>query len=45
MAHEQANDQMSARQSIGSKVGRPMMKQPIFTWNMEEKYNELKNSD
>ena len=43
MAHEQANDQMSARQSMGPKVGEPMMKQPTFNWGMEDKYNKLEN--
>ena len=33
----------STRQSMGSKVGRPMMKQPTFDLETEEKYNELKN--
>ena len=37
-----ASKQISARQSMGPKVG-PMMKQPTFNWDTEDKYSELKN--
>ena len=36
-----ANAENSTRQSIVPKVGRSMMKQPTFTWDMEDKYSEL----
>ena len=35
------NEQMRIRQSMGPKVG-PMMKQPTFNWDTENKYNVLK---
>ena len=37
-----ASEQISTRQSIGAKIG-PVMKQPTFDWNTEDKYKELKN--
>ena len=37
-----ASEQMSARQVMGPKKG-PMMKQPKFNWDTEDKYNGLKN--
>ena len=36
MNKQMKNEKMSARQSMGPKVGRPMMKQPTFNWDMEE---------
>ena len=30
---------------LGPKVGSPTMKQPIFNWNAQDKYSELKHSD
>ena len=30
-------------ESVGPKVGKPMIKQSTFNWYMEDKYNELKN--
>ena len=41
----EANAENSARQSMVPKVGGPMIKQPKFNWDMEDKYNELKISD
>ena len=38
MTHEQ----ISARQSMGSNIA-PMMKQPTFNWDTQDKYNKLKN--
>ena len=32
-----ASQQISTRQNMGPKVG-PMMKQPIFDWDTEDKY-------
>ena len=29
-------------QNTGPRLGRPMMKQPTFNWEAEDKYNELK---
>ena len=43
MAHETANDQMSARQSMGPKIGGSLITQPIFNWDTEDKYSEVKN--
>ena len=43
MAHEPGNKQMSARQSMGPIIGRSMMKQPTFNWDIEDKCNKLKN--
>ena len=37
-----ASEQISTRQNMGPKVG-PMMKQPTFLWDNEDKYKELKN--
>ena len=37
-----ASEQISARQSMGCKV-QPMMKQPTFYWDTDDKYNELTN--
>ena len=37
-----ASKQTNARQSMGPKVG-PMIKQPTFNWDTEDKCNELKN--
>ena len=31
-------------QNAGPKIGGPMMKQPTFNWEAEDKYNEFKNS-
>ena len=30
-------------QNAGPRLGRPMMKQPTFNWEVKVKYNELKN--
>ena len=30
-------------QSVGPKIGRPVMKQPNFNWEADDKYNKLKN--
>ena len=30
-------------QSFRPRLGRPIMKQPTFNWEAEDKYNELKN--
>ena len=30
-------------QNVEPRLGRPMMKQPTFNWEAENKYNELKN--
>ena len=40
-----ANMENSTRQSMGPKVSGPMMKQPTFSWDMEDKYNQLKASE
>ena len=37
-----ASEQIRARQNMGPKGG-PMMKQPTFNWDNEDKCNELKN--
>ena len=37
-----ASEQVSTGQHMGPKVG-PMMKQPTFDWDTEDKYNKLKN--
>ena len=38
-----ANIENSTRQSVGPKVGGPVMKQPTFKMDTEDKYDELKN--
>ena len=38
-----ASVESSTRQSMGPKVGGPLMKQPTFNWDTEDKFNELKN--
>ena len=30
-------------QNVGPRLGGPMMKEPTFNWEAEDKYNELKN--
>ena len=30
-------------QNVGPRLGRPLMKQPTFNWEAEDKYNELIN--
>ena len=30
-------------QNAGPKIGRPVMKQPNFNWEADDKYNKLKN--
>ena len=37
-----ASEQISTRQSMGPKTG-PMMNQPTFNWDTEDKYYDLKN--
>ena len=42
----QAMDAASAERPqcmVGPKIGRPAMKQPSFNWEVDDKYNELKN--
>ena len=30
-------------QNVGPRLGGPMVKQPTFNWETEDKFNELKN--
>ena len=32
-------------QNIAFKLDGPIIKQPTFNWEVEDKYNELKNSE
>ena len=38
-----ANAENNTRQSVGPKVGVPMMKHPTFNLDTKDKYSELKN--
>ena len=38
-----AVDRAERTQNAGPTLGTPMMKQPTFNWEAEDKYNELKN--
>ena len=41
--HTMAEAATERTQNAGPNIGRPVMKQPNFNWEADDKYNKLKN--